>query len=682
MDRYEMPEQESEIMRRYIKENIDRAIAENWIKAYYQPIVRAVNTKVCDEEALARWIDPEKGFLSPADFIPYLEETGLIYKLDLYVLEQTLKKMKDMRERGLDVVSHSINLSRSDFDACDIVEEIRKRVDDSGFERDMISIEITESIIGGEFEFMKEQIDRFRNLGFPVWMDDFGSGYSSLNVLQSISFDLIKFDMSFMRRLDDGESGKVILTELMKMATNLGVDTVCEGVETESQVRFLQEIGCSKLQGFYFNKPHSYEEVLEIIRSGKLIGFEDPQTSDYFESIGRVNLYDLGMVASDEANSLRHAYNTIPMGVIEFKGDNARFVRSNKSYREFIKRFFGIDIASSKPEYRECNAAFIRNAQKNCCEQGMKALYDEKMPDGSIVHSFARRIDINPVDGSIAVAVAVLSISEPGEDETYADIVQALATDYSNIYVVDLDTGQYTEYNSSAGEDELSKVRQGTDFFESVSKEALERIYEEDQQVFLNRCTKENILHELDEQGVFTTTYRLIDTGVPVYNNMKITRLHRGNRIIIGISTVDAQMKLREQLQKAREERTSLARIMAISEDYLSLYAIDKDTGRYLEYTSSDEYESFGFAKEGKDFFLQGVLDGKKVVCPEDLPKYLEGFTKENVLREIQENGAFKLHYRLMLERGPHPVTLKIVSFNEGKEHQLLASVRAWQIRK
>ncbi len=121
---------------------------------------------------------------------------------------------------------------------------------------------------------------------------------------------------------------------------------------------------------------------------------------------------------------------------------------------------------------------------------------------------------------------------------------------------------------------------------------------------------------------------------------------------------------------------------MAISEDYLSLYMISTETGRYIEYTSSEEYETFGFAKEGEDFFRQGVLDGKKVVCPEDLPKYLEGFTRENVLREIEENGAFKLHYRLMLQRGPHPVTLKIVAFNEGNEKQLLASVRAWQIRK
>ena len=96
---------------------------------------------------------------------------------------------------------------------------------------------------------MKEQVERFRKLGFPVWMDDFGSGYSSMDVLQSIHFDLIKFDMSFMKKYDEGGNAKVILTELMRMATSLGVDTVCEGVETASQVRFLQEIGCSKLQG-------------------------------------------------------------------------------------------------------------------------------------------------------------------------------------------------------------------------------------------------------------------------------------------------------------------------------------------------------------------------------------------------------------------------------------------------
>ena len=245
--------------RQYLVANIDRAIKEGWVRVYYQPIVRAEDEAVCDEEALARWIDPEEGFLSPADFIPHLENAGLIYKLDLFILDQVLAKIRHLQETGQKVVSHSINLSRSDFETCDIVEEIRKRVDAAGVSHDLINIEITESIIGSNFEFMNEQVRRFRNFGFAVWMDDFGSGYSSLDVLQSIEFDLIKFDMSFMRKLDEGENGKIILTELMKLAVLLKLDTVCEGVEKEEHARFLQQIGCAKMQGYYFGKPAPYE---------------------------------------------------------------------------------------------------------------------------------------------------------------------------------------------------------------------------------------------------------------------------------------------------------------------------------------------------------------------------------------------------------------------------------------
>ena len=238
----------------YILESFDRALSEKWIHVYYQPIMRAISKKVCNDEALARWIDPVKGFLSPAEFIPYLEDAGLIYKLDLYVLDRVLENINRQKDEGLFIVPHSINLSRSDFVACDIVEEIRRRVDAAGVSRDKISIEITESVIGSDFDFMKKQVERFQALGFPVWMDDFGSGYSSLDVLQSIKFDLIKFDMNFMRKLDESSDGRIILTELMKMALSLGVDTICEGVETEEQSRFLQEIGCSKLQGFLFQQ--------------------------------------------------------------------------------------------------------------------------------------------------------------------------------------------------------------------------------------------------------------------------------------------------------------------------------------------------------------------------------------------------------------------------------------------
>ncbi|MBR0303720.1 MAG: EAL domain-containing protein, partial [Clostridia bacterium] len=295
------------VKKQYIIENLDRALKERWIEAYFQPIIRSVNGKVCDEEALSRWNDPVKGMLSPSEFIPPLEETGLIYKLDLYLLERVLEKINIQKASGIHIVPHSINLSRADFDACDVVEEIRRRVDEAGVERDKISIEITESVIGSNLEYMKEQITRFRDLGFKVWMDDFGNAYSSLDVLQSIQFDLIKFDMNFLKKLDESESAKIILTELMKMAASLGLDTICEGVEKESHLRFLKEIGCSKLQGYYFCRPISFEELNERYRTGGQIGYEDPAEEEYYKALGGVNLYDISVIAGDDAESFSNS---------------------------------------------------------------------------------------------------------------------------------------------------------------------------------------------------------------------------------------------------------------------------------------------------------------------------------------------------------------------------------------
>ena len=268
---------------RYVINHFDRALEENWIQVYYQPIIRAESGQVCDEEALSRWIDPGGIKLSPDDFIPVLENAGLIYRLDLHVLDRVLEKVKIQKESGFAVVPHSINLSRSDFDACDIVEEIRKRVDAAGIERDRITIEITESILGRDFDFMKDQVARFQSLGFPVWMDDFGSGYSTLDVLRCIEFSQIKLDMSFLKKLDEGPNGRIILTEMLEMAAKLGVQTICEGVETEEQYQFLCENGCSKLQGFLFCKPMPLPEIIE--RYGKDIQFEyeSPEESERYE---------------------------------------------------------------------------------------------------------------------------------------------------------------------------------------------------------------------------------------------------------------------------------------------------------------------------------------------------------------------------------------------------------------
>ena len=399
----------------HVIQNIDRAIEEGWIKVYYQPIVRASNGLVCDEEALARWIDPELGFLSPGFFIPALEEYKLIYKLDLYVLEQVLIKMKQQKEKGYYVVPQSINLSRMDFESCDIVEEICKRVDAEGVDHSMISVEITESVIGERFDFMKEQIARFRSLGFPVWMDDFGSGYSSLDVLHQLHFDLIKFDMRFMERFDEGEEGKIIVTELVNMAMSLGMDTLCEGVEMAEQAEFLREIGCTRIQGYYYGKPIPFEEIVARIDGGSDLTFENPKEAEYYASIGRLNLYDFSAVTNESGDLLTQYFNTLPMCIIEVDGTKLWYSRCNRSYREFLKRTMKVDYNTYERDMqlddRIMESTFFK-AVLQCGREGKPLVVDDKAGADIVVHSMIRRIAVNPVTGVSAIVVAVLTINK------------------------------------------------------------------------------------------------------------------------------------------------------------------------------------------------------------------------------------------------------------------------------
>ena len=673
-------------LRQYVVSNLDRAIEEGWIQVFYQPIVRAINGKTCEEEALARWIDPVKGFFSPALFIPHLESAGLLYKLDLYVLDQVLKKINQFKEIGYPVIPQSINLSRTDFDSCDIVEEICKRVDGAGISRSLITVEITESVIGKDFEYMKEQISRFRALGFHVWMDDFGSGYSSLDVLQDIQFDLIKFDMSFMQRFDkEGINGKIILTEMMKLATSLGVDTVCEGVETQEQVNFLQEIGCAKLQGFYYSKPISLDEILEQFNTGFKSLYENPRETDYYASIGRVNLYDLAFVANEEDNMHQTIFDTIPMCVLEISGDNAYFVRSNEAYREFISRYFGLDLSDPKashPANPYGPGSSFTKMVRSCCNTDNRAFFDEELPDGSVIRSFARKISVNPVTGTIAAAIAVLSVSDADFGATYAGIARALASDYHNLFYVDLETERFIEYSVPTGSAELAMERRGEDFFAKCKLDAETLIFKEDMEQFLKRFTKENILKALDEDGVFTMTYRMIEEGEPQYTSMKITRMPDGNHIIIGINVVDYQMRQKQLEDKLKHDRETMLRIMALSDGYLSLFTIDPDTGSYTEYSTSDDFNSLGAATSGDDFFKQAIIDCEKYFYHDDIDMFKAEFSKKNVTDQIRDYGRFSIHYRLMIDGDPKPVSLLIAPFADNESIKWVAGIRTWKKRR
>ena len=174
---------------------------------------------------------------------------------------------------------------------------------------------------------------------------------------------------------------------------------------------------------------------------------------------------ELRVIGSDGESGLKTFFNTLPMGIIEVRGKTSRFVRSNQSYRDFVKRFLGFDLAREGTEFVPYDDDFMDNVVKSCGELGIKTFYDQQLPSGAIVHSFARRIGVNPVNGTIAVAAAVLSISNADEGATYASIARALAADYYNIYYVDLDTEHFIEYTSPRGREGLAMERHGEGFF-------------------------------------------------------------------------------------------------------------------------------------------------------------------------------------------------------------------------
>ncbi|MGX8699234.1 MAG: hypothetical protein ACSW8F_04805, partial [bacterium] len=172
-------------------------------------------------------------------------------------------------------------------------------------------------------------------------------------------------------------------------------------------------------------------------------------------------------------------------------------------------------------------------------------------------------------------------------------------------------------------------------------------------------------------------------TGVPIYVNMKITRMPNDpEKIILGVSVVDSQMKEKERVDGIQMEKNTFARIIALNADYLGLYTIDPITGSYYEYNTSEDYGILGFEKSNENFFERGVLDGKSTVYPEDLPYYNQHFTREQILREIHENGVYRLVYRLMNDGQPRKVILRISPIKENGVEKLLAGVRAWRERK
>lgn len=255
-------------LKQYVLNHVEEAVQKGYIKVYYQPVLWSDDATLAGCEALARWIDPEMGFMSPGLFIPTLEEGRQIHKLDLCIYENVCRNIRECLDKGLPVLPTSLNFSRLDFELMDAVGELDALVQKYNVPKQYLHVEITESAVTKNVQDLKNAMQRLHDLGYAIWLDDFGSGYSSMNVLKDLDFDLLKIDMEFLKNFHGNMNSRKIISSVINLAEALNMRTLCEGVETEEAVEFLRQAGCGRLQGYYYGKPMVYAEIIEKIKDG------------------------------------------------------------------------------------------------------------------------------------------------------------------------------------------------------------------------------------------------------------------------------------------------------------------------------------------------------------------------------------------------------------------------------
>lgn len=257
-----------EKMRRqqYVIDSIDEAVEKEYLKIFYQPVIRVRTGEICGYEALVRWVDPNVGMLNPGDFIETLEQFHMIHLVDTFVVKKVCEDYGRLKAAGEPTVPVSVNISRLDFEICDVyetLEEARKKYD---MPRNMIDVEITESAFNDDSGLIRQECKKIRDVGYQIWIDDFGSGYSSLNTIADYEFDVLKLDMVFLRSFDTNPKTAELMRFIFEGARVLKVLPLCEGVETKEHFEFLKDANCEKAQGYFFGKPMPMDESRAFTR--------------------------------------------------------------------------------------------------------------------------------------------------------------------------------------------------------------------------------------------------------------------------------------------------------------------------------------------------------------------------------------------------------------------------------
>lgn len=313
----------------FIINEVNRAIEEEQFEVYLQPKINLVTDRSYGAEALVRWRHPEKGMMSPGEFIPIYERNGIIGKLDLYMWRHVCMILRRWLDEGKNPNPISVNVSRVNIYNPRLVEILKNLITEFQIPPNLLNLELTESAFMEDQELVMKTMSRLHQIGFKIMMDDFGSGYSSLNVLKDMEVDYLKVDMKFLQQDQEfNGKGEKVLTSVVRMAKWLHLPSIVEGVETLEQVDFLKCIGCEYAQGYYYAKPMpvaEYEAFLEKESEMEAIAHSDENVSIVGE------LWNTRSNVSRFFDMLE-----VPIAIYEYRKEKIELLRANLKYENDI----------------------------------------------------------------------------------------------------------------------------------------------------------------------------------------------------------------------------------------------------------------------------------------------------------------------------------------------------------
>jgi len=687
---YDKTLHERELYAEQLVEEFPAAIRDCQFKVFYQPKfdIRPEIPILASAEALVRWQHPTLGMISPGVFIPLFEENGLIQGLDSFVWRTVAAQIRDWKDRFGFSVPVSVNVSRIDMYDPGLVDKLSLLLDQYQLTPDDLYLEITESAYTQDSEQIIEAVNKLRDLGFCIEMDDFGTGYSSLNMISTLPIDALKLDMQFIRAAFGEQRDTHMIEVIIGIADYLGVPVIAEGVEQAEQLEALREVGCDLVQGYYFSRPVPTEEYERFVLERRDL----EGSGDVADPAGKARAAgDLDMPIDKIAYALSGGFESI--FYVDLDTDRYVEFSSDGRYADLQIKRSGIDFFTDaqnliphivfEPDQQRISLCLQKDALLDQLTGGriFSMTYRLNAEDRPVYHAlkvvrFDRHGDHHIVLGVSNIDDQVREATDAHNEPDFGSLATALMSDMEAIYYVDTTTDTYQQLLTEGPIASLGLETSGTHFFEECRLNIDTFVYEDDRARLVAALDRHELLDALKEQGSISVDYRLLMGGRPTFYRLKAAAANAEGHVVIGVTNIDSQVSERERLEAMSQSASTFSRIaQALAYDYFSLYYVDVETDQFVEYNSYDEYSGLGIENTGSDFFGVVRENVRTMGYQQDVPRFLESFTKENVLASLRRGDAFTLIYRLMFDGKPTYVHMKATRMTSREDPHVVFGV-------